>query len=250
MCGRYAVTLPPEMMVELFNLLNHIDYPPRYNIKPTEPIAVIREEHGRRTIQLARWGLVPRWVRDPRQFSLLINARIEGIEEKPAFSEAIRRHRCIVPASGYYEWHTGPGGWKRPYYVALADGRPMAFAGLFTTWEGPNGEEVDTAAIITVPAGPDLVAIHPRTPAILQGEAVDRWLDTDQVSGQKAVQLALPLPPGAVRFHPVGKAIGASTADGPDLIRPLTPEEAAAEAEAIPARRKKAAVGGEQLDLF
>lgn len=250
MCGRYAVTLPPEMMVELFNLLNQIDYPPRYNIKPTEPIAVIREEHGRRTIQLARWGLVPRWVRDPRQFSLLINARIEGIEEKPAFSEAIRRHRCIVPASGYYEWHTGPGGWKRPYYVTLADGRPMAFAGLFTTWEGPNGEEVDTAAIITVPAGPDLARIHPRTPAILQGEAVDRWLDTDQVSGQKAVQLVLPLPPGAVRFHPVGKAIGASTADGPDLIRPLTAEEAVAEAEAAPVRRKKTVAGGDQLDLF
>lgn len=249
MCGRYAATLPPEMMVELFNLLNRIDFPPRYNIKPTEPIAVIREEHGRRTVQLARWGLVPRWVKDPRRYSLLINARIEGIEEKPAFSEAIRRHRCIVPASGYYEWHTGPGGQKQPYYVTLADGRPMAFAGLFTTWEGPNGEEVDTAAIITVPAGPDLAAIHPRTPAILQGPAVDQWLDTDQVSGRNAVQLALPLAPGAVRFHPVSPRVGSSVHDDPELIAPVVPTP---EPEPIAPKPKKRAAGGggEQLDLF
>jgi putative SOS response-associated peptidase YedK len=246
MCGRYAATLPPDMMVELFNLLNQIDFPPRYNIKPTEPIAVIREEHGRRTVQLARWGLVPRWVKDPRQYSLLINARIEGIEEKPAFSEAIRRHRCIVPASGYYEWHTGPGGKKQPYYVTLADGRPMAFAGLFTTWEGPNGEEVDTAAIITVAAGPDLAAIHPRTPAILQDEAIDLWLDTNQVSGRKAVQLALPLAPGAVRFHPVSPRVGSSINDDPELIDPVT----LTEQQPVAPKPKKRAAGCDQLDLF
>ena len=246
MCGRYAATLPPEMMVELFNLLNQIDYPPRYNIKPTEPIAVIRQEHGRRTIQLARWGLVPRWVKDPRQISLLINARIEGIEEKPSFSEAIRRHRCIVPASGYYEWHTSPGGRKQPYYITLTDGRPMAFAGLFTTWEGPNGEEVDTAAIVTVPAGPDLAAIHPRTPAILQDEAIDDWLDTDQVSGRKAVQLALPLPPGAVRFHPVSQRVGSAINDDPELVAPV----ALAEPEPPAPKAKKRVAGSGQLDLF
>jgi putative SOS response-associated peptidase YedK len=247
MCGRYAATLPPEMMVELFSLLNQIDYPPRYNIKPTEPIAVIREEHGRRTVQLARWGLVPRWVKDPRQISLLINARVEGIEEKPAFSEAIRRHRCIVPASGYYEWHTDSGGRKHPYYVTLADGRPMAFAGLFTTWEGPNGEEVDTAAIITVAAGPDLAAIHPRTPAILDHEAIDPWLDTDHVSGRKAVQLAQPLAPGAVRFHPVSPRVGSSVHDDPELIAPV---ELAPETRPVASKPKRAAGGGVQLDLF
>lgn len=246
MCGRYAATLPPEMMVELFNLLNRIDFPPRYNIRPTEPIAVIRDDHGRRTIQLARWGFVPRWVKDPRRFPLLINARIEGIEEKPAFNEAVRRHRCIVPASGYYEWHTGPGGRKHPYYVTLADGQPMAFAGLFTTWEGPNGEEVDTAAIVTVPAGPDLAAIHPRTPAILSNDAIDAWLDTDRVSGRRAVQLVLPLAPGIVRFHPVSPRIGSNKYDDPELIAPVEltfPQPAAS-------KPKKRAAGGEQLDLF
>jgi len=245
MCGRYAYILPPDAMLALFKVLNELVYPPRYNIKPTEPIVVIREEHGRRTAQLARWGLVPRWVKDPRQFSLLINARIEGIEEKPSFSEAVRRHRCVVPASGYYEWYTAPDGRKQPYYVTLADGAPMAFAGLFTTWEGPNGEEVDTAAIVTVPAGPDLVHIHPRTPAILQGEDIDRWLDTDGVSGRKAAQLALPLPPGAVRLHPVSRRVGAADADDPSLIEPV-----ALDAVEPPAPRKKKASGGDQLDLF
>lgn len=246
MCGRYAATLPPEMMVELFRLLNRLDFPPRYNIRPTEPIVVIREEHGRRTAQLARWAFLPRWVKDPRRFPLLVNARIEAIEEKPAFNEAVRRHRCIIPASGYYEWHSGPGGHSQPYYVTLADGRPMAFAGLFTTWEGPNGEEVDTAAILTVPAGPDLAAIHPRTPAILDTEGVDAWLDTDRVSGRRAVQRVLPLAPGLLRFHPVSPRVASNKCDDPELIAPV---ELTIPPPLAP-RPKRPAAGGEQLELF
>src|SRR5690606_24974510 len=113
MCGRYAATLPPEMMVELFKLLNRIDYPPRYNIAPTQPIPVIWEQEARRTVQLVRWGFVPGWVKDPREFPLLINARAEGLIEKPSFRDAIKRSRCVIPASGYYEWMKGPDGRKR-----------------------------------------------------------------------------------------------------------------------------------------
>jgi putative SOS response-associated peptidase YedK len=243
MCGRYAATLPPEMMVELFNLLNRIDFPPRYNIRPTEPIAAIWEQQGRRTVQLVRWGLVPGWVKDPREFPLLINARAESMAEKPAFRDALKNQRCIVPASGYYEWVKGPDGRKHPYYIAMADGSPMAFAGLYATWSGPEGEEVDTAAIVTVGASSEITPVHDRMPAILQGAAIDAWLNTREVRATQAVQLALPLPPGSVRFHPVGKAVGSDTADGPELIAPIPPEQ-------VEATTKPSAATARQLDLF
>lgn len=243
MCGRYAVTLPPEAMRDLFRTLNLIDYPPRYNIAPTQPIVVIWEQGGRRTAQLVRWGLVPGWAKDPRELSLMINARIEGILDKPAFRDSMRNMRCIVPASGYYEWQTDARGNKQPYYVTMADGSPMAFAGLYATWSGPDGEEIDTAAIVTVPAGPDTAHVHNRTPAILRGAAIDDWLDTRHVNAVHAQQLALPLEAGAVRLHPVSRRIGSADAEGPDLIVPVEPQPAPP-----PARRR--AAGSGQLDLF
>jgi len=250
MCGRYAATLPPEMMVELFKLLNSIDYPPRYNITPTQPIAVIWEQEARRTVQLVRWGFVPSWVKDPREFPLLINARAESLIEKPSFRDAVKRSRCVIPASGYYEWMKGPDGKKRPYYITLENDEPMAFAGLYSTWSGPEGEEIDTAAIVTVEPNLEISSIYDRMPAILRSEqAIDDWLNTRDVTARDAVQLAAPPPPGAMKFYPVGKAIGSALADGPELIRPLSAEERAAEDAEKPVRRKKAAGGG-QGELF
>jgi putative SOS response-associated peptidase YedK len=146
MCGRYAYILPPDAMLALFKILNELIYPPRYNIAPTQPIPVVWEQQGRRTAQLVRWGFVPGWVKDPREFPLLINARSEGMAEKPAFRDALKHQRCVIPASGYYEWMKRPDGSKQPYYITEADGRTMAFAGLYSTWMGPEGEEIDTAA--------------------------------------------------------------------------------------------------------
>jgi len=251
MCGRYAATLPPEMMVELFNLLNQVDFPPRYNITPTQPIAAIWEQQGRRTIQLVRWGFVPNWVKDPRELSLLINARAETMAEKPSFRDAVRHGRCIIPASGYYEWMKGKDGTRRPYYITMEDGSPMVFAGLYSNWAGPNGEEVDTACIVTVEPNLEISSIYDRMPAMLTGEAVDLWLNTREVDVKAATQLALPLPAGSLKYHPVGKAIGRTDVDGEDLIRALSDAELAAE-ETKPAKPKKVAGGGGggQLDLF
>lgn len=244
MCGRYAVTLPPEAMADLFRTLNTLDFPPRYNIAPTQPVAAIMEEHGRRVGKLVRWGLVPQWVKDPREFPLIINARVETIGAKPAFRTALKYHRCILPASGYYEWRTGPDKSRQPYYITLADGAPMALAGLYATWVGPEGEEVDSAATVTVPANPELAHIHDRMPAILRGEAIDRWLDTGTVGVLEAEALLAPLPEGAVSFHPVDRAVGSNRNEGPQLIakvalaaQPLT-------------RRQVSASGQSQLDLF
>jgi putative SOS response-associated peptidase YedK len=252
MCGRYAATLPPEMMVELFNLLNQIDYPPRYNIVPTQPIVAIWEQMGKRTAQLVRWGFVPGWVKDPREWPLLINARAESMAEKPAFRNAVKNTRCIIPASGYYEWMKGKDGKRQPYYITLKDNQPMVFAGLYSTWVGPEGEEIDTAAIVTVDSAVDLAGVYDRMPAILRGdEAIDDWLNTRDVNAAQAAKLARPVPEGVIRYHPVGKAIGSNTAEGEELIRPIRPEEAEVAPGERPEPKKVAAGGGSrQLDLF
>ena len=191
MCGRYASTLPPEMMVELFKLLNQLDIVPRYNIAPTQPVAAIWETGGRREGHFARWGLVPGWVKDPREFPLLVNARVETMVDKPAFRDAVKHGRCILPAS-------------------------------YATWEGPNGEVVDSVATITVPANAQLSAVHDRMPAILRGEEIDRWLDVANVRARDAAQLALPLEDGALRFHPVSTRVNSARDDDPGLIEPVT----------------------------
>lgn len=252
MCGRYAATLPPEMMVELFNLLKTIEMPPpRYNIKPTEPIVAIREKDGERSAKLLRWGLIPAWVKDLREFPLLINARADSLVGKPAFRTSMKVYRCIMPADGYYEWMVGPDGKKHPYFITLTDNQPMVFAGLYAYWTSPEGERVESGAIVTVTPNLDISGIHDRMPAILRGEAIDQWLDTDGTSPEEAAKLALAPPPGTMRYHIVGKAVGRADAEGPDLIRPLTPEEAEAEGgSGRPAKRKAAAGGGGQLDLF
>lgn len=242
MCGRYASTLPPEMMVELFNLLKSVDLVPRYNIAPTQPIVAIWEQEGRREAHFARWGLVPGWVKDPREFPLLVNARVETMAEKPAFRDALKYGRCIIPASGYYEWHTNPDKTKQPYYITMANDRPMALAGLYASWMGPNGEEIDSVATITVPANPQLSEIHDRMPAILDADAVEQWLNVRDVRAQHAAQLALPLQDGELKFHPVSTRVNSARDDDAGLIEKVTVEK--------PEPRPRKLAGGGQLDLF
>jgi putative SOS response-associated peptidase YedK len=233
------------MMQELFKLLNQIDLVPRYNIAPTQPVAAIWEQHGRREAHFARWGLVPGWVKDPREFPLLINARVETMAEKPAFRDALKHGRCIIPASGYYEWHTNPDKTKQPYYITLADDRPMALAGLYASWMGPNGEEIDSVATITVPTNGQLSHIHDRMPAILDEAAIDDWLNVRDVRAAEAYQLAVPLPDGVLKFHPVSTRVNSARDDDPGLIEPATPEP-----PKPPAPKKRVAGGSAQMDLF
>ncbi len=248
MCGRYAFMLPHEAWQGLFKILNEFVYPPRYNISPTQPIVTILEREGRRSAELFRWGFVPGWVKDPREFPLLINARAETMAEKPAFRDAVRNCRCVVPASGYYEWMKAPGGQRRPYYITSAETETMAFAGLYSTWAGPNGEEVDTVCIVTVEPNLEISGVYDRMPAILRGEAaIEAWLNTREVDVKEAVGLAAPPPAGTMKYHPVGRGIGKATAEGPELIVPIDPD---AEDDAPPAKPRKKAANSGQLDLF
>lgn len=241
MCGRYASTLPPEQMMELFKLLKSIDMVPRFNIAPTQPVVAIWEAHGMREAHFARWGLVPGWVKDPREFPLLVNARVETMEQKPAFRDALKHGRCIIPASGYYEWHTNPDKSKQPYYITMEDGAPMALAGLYTSWMGPNGEEVDSVATITVPTNQQLSKIHHRMPAILRGDEIDDWLNVREVRAGTAAQMALPLEDGALKFHPVSTRVNSARDDDPGLIE---------RAEVVKPEPKARKAAGGQMSLF
>src|SRR5690606_14339912 len=148
--------------------------PPRYNIRPTDPITGIRtsRSQGGRVATTFRWGYIPSFVKDPKAFKLLINARAEGIVDKPAFRNAMKWGRAVFPADGYYEWMTGEDGIRRPYYIHSAENAPMAFAGVTAIWRDADGTETPTAAIVTVEPNLDISDIHDRMPVVLRGEAI------------------------------------------------------------------------------
>ena len=247
MCGRYAVTTVPEAMRALFRYLNQPNFPPRYNVAPTQPVGIVRINEGQREFALVRWGLIPSWVKDPRTFTLVINARGESVNEKPAFKNAMKRRRCLFPADGFYEWKR-TGERKQPYFVRLKSGQPMAFAGLWESWMGPNGEEQETAAIVTTTASRSITHIHDRMPVIVPPEAFDFWLDCARVDAQTAAALIAPAADGLVEAHAVSPAVNHTANDNPSLIEPWRAES---DADARPqARRKKNPPDDRQPSLF
>ena len=220
MCGRYVIKTPPGLMQETFGYPEQPNFPPRYNVAPTQPIPVVRVDNGRRSFALVRWGLIPAWVKDPRGFSLLINARAESVLDKPAFRNAMRRRRCLVPADGFYEWKQ-EGDRKRPFYAAAK--RLAAFAGVWEPWMGPNGEEMETACIITTPANRTLRALHDRMPAVIPPQAFDLWLDGASVDAVTAAALLVPAPEDTFAAHEVSTAVNRAANDSAALIEPVAP---------------------------
>ena len=185
MCGRYILISSPEAIRALFAYLEQPNFPPRYNVAPAQPVPIVRIVEGQCHFALVRWGLLPSWVKDPKAFALLINARGETAGEKPAFRAALRRRRCLFPADGFYEWKKD-GEHKRPHLIRPKSGGPIAFAGLWETWTGPNGEEMETAAIVTTAANRTLAPIHDRMPVIVPPDGFDLWLDCARVDAETA----------------------------------------------------------------
>jgi putative SOS response-associated peptidase YedK len=259
MCGRYVITSSPEALRRLFNYGEQPNFPPRFNIAPTQPVPVVIRENGARHFRLMRWGFLPAWVKDPRKFALVINARAETVLEKPSFRAAMRRRRCLLPADGYYEWQAAAGR-KRPFFIRRRDGEPVGFAGLTETWVGPNGEELDTVAIVTAAAPPDLAVLHDRVPVTIDPADFETWLDGDATDAAGAARLLVAPEPGTFTWDEVSTAVNRVANDGPHLIRPLGPAEVAAADEADagpkdaerPARVRKAAAkpAGGQGELF
>ena len=259
MCGRYVITSTPAAIRAFFGYAEQPNFPPRYNVAPTQPIPIVRLADGKRSFALMRWGLLPSWVKDPKTFPLLINARGESVNHKPAFRNAMRRRRCLIPNDGFYEW--APGAPKHPYFVRArrgADGGapPLAFAGLWETWTGPNGEELDTAAIITTRANRTLGAIHDRMPVFVPAQAFDLWLDCAKVDADVAAALIAPAPADLLEAYEISPAVNRVANDSADLIAPASASETTlaqavgGEGTAADAKPKRSNKRGDQPSLF
>jgi len=228
MCGRFVITSPPAALRQIFGYIEQPNFPPRHNIAPTQPIPVVILENGVRHFRLMRWGLLPAWVKDPRQFTLLINARSETLLEKPAFRNAMKRRRCLIPADGYYEWQASDTR-KRPHFIHRRDRSPIGLAGLAETWIGPNGEELDTVAIVTAPAGPDLAVLHHRVPVTIAPDDFDRWLDCSSNDADAVMTLLTAPAAGEFAWHGISTRINRVANDDAQLVLPITAEQIAAE---------------------
>jgi putative SOS response-associated peptidase YedK len=220
MCSRYSLTSPPEAVRAYFNYKNEAEFPARYNIAPSQPVAVVRiDARGDRELALVRWGLIPAWVKDPKAFTTLINARSESIVDKPSFRGAMRYRRCLVPADGFYEWSDGQQ--KQPYLIRPKTGGPMALAGLWEHWLGADGSEIETMAIVTTAANRAMRHLHERMPVILAPEQFALWLDVKRFSPQDAALFLRPAPDSLLEAFPVSKAVGNPRNEGAELWRPL-----------------------------
>jgi putative SOS response-associated peptidase YedK len=203
MCSRYDLTTPPEAVLAYFGYRDTPNFPPRDRIRPTEPIAVVLlDAEGERRFRLMRWGLLPHFVKDPKTFPTLFNARSEELLSKPSFRNAARRRRCLIPADGFYEW-TGPKGQRRPYYLRPEPPHRFAFAGLYENWSEPEGGVIDTATILTCEPNATVALLHNRMPVILAPECYDAWLDTKDVSAEEALAMTGPAPDDLLEAIPL-----------------------------------------------
>lgn len=220
MCGRFTMTHPNDAMAALFgaSLGNDLPATPRYNICPTEDVAVVAaDETGGRRLRAMRWGFVPHWYKAMNDGPLILNARADTIATKPAFRDAVRARRCILPASGFYEWSAGPEGARLPWYITRTDGAPLAFAAIWQPWER-EGTALATCAIVTTEAGPGMAAIHHREPVVLEERDWPLWLGE---AGHGAAVLMKPTAEGVLSAHRVGTAVNSNRATGPELIEPI-----------------------------
>jgi len=259
MCGRFSLTATPEEVTEFLALLETDGFPARYNIAPTQPIlAVIAGEQGlpssnlpARRAMLIRWGLTPSWVKDPKEFPLLINARAETAIEKASFRAAMRHRRILIPASGFYEWRRPPkdsGEKSQAYWVRPKHGRLVAFAGLMETWASADGSEVDTGAILTTAANPAFASIHDRMPVVIAPEDFDRWLDCKTQEPRHVADLMKTPDEDMFETVAVSDLVNKVANMGPDLQAPMTG------LQPLPApkktRVKASGSNSGQMDLF
>lgn len=243
MCGRFVVAKTSGQIATIFEADEVIDeVPPSFNVAPTNRVTIVvdrafeKDLDGSpigeisRELHSARWGLVPRWSKSPTEGSPLINARIETILEKPSFKESVIRRRCLVPASGYFEWVVGSDGTKQPYYVNAGEDGVFGFAGLFEWWADPDKAANDptrwllSTTILTKPSAPELSHLHERNPVFLSGDTLDVWLDSS-IEGDpdllQAIGLDSDVVAGDALFHKVSAEVGKVSSSGSELIRAI-----------------------------
>ena len=224
MCGRFTVTLAPDEIGNLYDAAQPtlpLGLPPRYNGAPTQDFAACRlDETGRRVITLLRWGLIPFWAKDAGIGSRMINARAETVRDKPAYRAAFRSRRCLVPASGWFEWQ-GARGARQPWYITLADGSPLSFAALWEWWD-KSGDGLEAFTIITTEACESLADIHHRQPAIIHPDRFGDWLDPASPSEQLLDMVRRPCT-GPFETRPVGTQVNSASNNDASILNPVRP---------------------------
>ncbi len=224
MCGRFTLTADLNIIQDAFPFVHMPEglssvYQPRYNIAPTQPVAVIAN-NGKNELEFFVWGLIPSWAKDPAIGNRMINARSETLLEKPSFRNAFRRRRCLVLADGFYEWRKDPHG-KTPMYIQLEHGKPFAFAGLWEFWKSPDASELLSCTIITTQPNPFMAPIHNRMPVILPEEAYSLWLESGDSDTRPLVELLKPYQATELRAYEVAPLVNNPKNDLPAAIAPV-----------------------------
>ena len=225
MCGRFVAASDPDGLVRFFVVDDRIaeDPAPSWNVAPTADVLAVVEHEQRRLLVTFRWGLVPSWAPDPKVGSRMINARAETLADKPAYREAFARRRCLVAADGFYEWERTTDGRRLPHLITAADGQPLAFAGLWSTWRpAPDAPALRTCTIVTTRANDDVTDLHDRMPVVLPPQHWDLWLDRRKRDPTRLRALLVPAEAGALTRRRASPAVNDVRNDSPDLISAVT----------------------------
>ena len=229
MCGRFSLTASPQEVADLLELDELEAFPPRYNIAPTQPVLMVTDgPSGKREGVLVRWGLVPSWVKDPADFTLLLNARSETAATKPSFRNAMRHRRTLIPASGFYEWHR-PADKKLPrqaYWIRPTHGGIVCFGGLMETWASKDGSEIDSGAILTTAANSAISSIHDRMPVVIKPQDLARWLDCKTQEPRDVEDLMQPVESSYFEAIPISDKVNKVANSGADIQKPVEPTNA------------------------
>ena len=221
MCGRYFLHSNAAALTELFGEMPMPRLAARYNIAPTQPVPIVRQDaNGRREMVLVRWGLIPGWSKGPDSRFSMINARLESVAQKPAYRNAFRYRRCLVPADGFYEWRAAADG-KQPYALRPRDGRPLALAGLWEHWQDAEGNEIESCSVLVRDANDQVRAVHDRMPVTINPESFDLWLDIHSQNPRPIETLLAAQQMPDLNLYPVSRALNSPRNDRADLLDPL-----------------------------
>ena len=226
MCGRYRLSRRKQIVEEHFDAPGDEDWGPRYNIAPTQPVPVIRQNPKEpvRELSLMKWGLIPSWAKDASAAASMINARSETAAAKPAFRDALKSRRCLVPADRFYEW-ARTGKTKQPYCFEVREGELFAFAGLWDRWKDQSGNIVETCSILTTTPNAVTSAVHDRMPVILEPDGYDLWLDPGMKDAGAASELLRPCDARLMRCYPVSTRINSVVNDDEECSRAVEPAQ-------------------------
>jgi putative SOS response-associated peptidase YedK len=222
MCGRFRLSRRAQFLRDHYGIDDDVEWVPRYNIAPTQPVAVVRQhpKEPKRTFSSMRWGLIPYWAKDPSTGSRMINARAESAATKPAFSEPLKKRRCLIPADAFYEWQRR-NDVRQPFCFTMSDDASFAFAGLWDRWTSPDGQRIETCSILTTSANALVADVHDRMPVILAPDAYDLWLDPGFSNPAALAELMKPYEAGAMRRFPVSTRLNTATNDDDSVCQPI-----------------------------